>query len=207
MEGPPPPLPLIIPLKYLVLVVDTLPSPAFLKPLFCAARNLTHLEIWFTWPQFFHADTKAAILRLAPQLLRLDACPAPTLASAAPEDLSLEELLPACTSLRHLQIYELEKDELVPVLRLVPVRLECLLTYIYMDKSKALGFPRAALVAALALPAMAELKRWRLDWADDQESDPEGEDYPGEDGKEDLQELCRARGVDLRGQTWLFTGV
>lgn len=159
-----------------------------------AAPRLTSLEIIDSW-----SDAYQALLPVAPQLRFL--------CMHNPMEVNIS-FLAACTSLMSLHVLETTEEILSKSLGQLPARLAVLDTMdIYGNPGsdtdsdfqsgvKRLPHPRPWVHAALGLPCLADLKRWRFG---DTMMDLHGE-------RKDVAELCASHGVLLCGSKRYFTG-
>lgn len=177
-------------------------SPTVANPLLNAAHALTSLA--FFWNP--SSTLLPGLLKVAPQLQRLSLLQ-PGI-SPSSSDLKLLDFVPFCTSLKSLVLLMVEEKDLVPIIGLV----QSSLVFLETDELKPNPFPadivihhpRPHLLAALDLPCMRALKRWRLIWSTRYTRQEERPYIVA--GEQIWQETCRARGVELRDGRRYFTG-
>jgi hypothetical protein len=183
-------------LKTLRLNTPYIPSSSFLNPLLGVATNLTRLELAW-WTEDFPASMDAPLQRLASQLRQLSLSGAPAPTRSLPHAFALDVFLSSCTSLSSLALTEVgPPDETEAILRLIPSRLTVLTTELFLiDAERA---EPGDLFGLLDLPALANLKRWRIKC------------YRGDTHCQAQrgywEDFCRSRGVEPRDDRHFFTG-
>lgn len=183
-------------LKTLRLNTAFVPSPSFLNPLLALATNLTRLELAW-WTEDYPARMDAPLQKLAPQLRQLSLSGAPAPIRSLPLSFSLDTFLSSCTSLASLALTEVgPPEETESILRLIPSRLTVLTTELFLiDAERA---EPGDLFGLLNLPALANLKRWRIKCYRGDAHCHAQRGY--------WEDYCRARGVEPRDDRHFFTG-
>lgn len=183
-------------LKTLRLNTPYLPSPSFLNPLLSISTNLTRLELAW-WTEDFSARMDAPLQKLAPQLRQLSLSGAPAPTRFLPLSFSLDAFLSSCTSLSSLALTEVgPPEETEAILRLIPSRLTVLTTELFLiDAERA---EPGDLFGLLDLPALANLKRWRIKCYRGDAHCHAQRGY--------WEDFCRSRGVEPRDDRHFFTG-
>jgi hypothetical protein len=117
--------------------------------------------------------------------------------SHAQDVLQLERFLAVCTSLRTLSLAGVGASALGSALSALPSQLAVLT--IELTEAEVNGISvYAAFLAALTLPALASLKRWRIDGITTY--------LAAENGKAEWEQACAERGVEIRGLSYRFIG-
>lgn len=176
-------------------------SPKFLSDLFDKAPHLIRLVLVdHHMNKNLARDIQLPLITLAPQLRRLMLCsPIPIV-----DGVDYVALLRSCTSLRTLELFDLPLPLLCVYVSSIPSRLVLLyhdFNFTFLDGDEQVG---KQLLGALALPALAELKRWRWGFRgiwNGQEQVPHAEGVV-----ESWEAACRARGIEPRSVERYFTG-
>lgn len=166
-----------------------------------AAPFLTQLELWGDplWGAFPTRHT-TALLGIAPQLRHLSLHGWTTSgAPGRPPSFDALPFLARCTSLKSLELSGQSPARLTPILKVLRAPLALLETSLLSEEPAETISVVAELIALLDLPALANLKRWRMETRDELGGLEEQD-------RALWEAACRARGVEPRDERRFFTG-
>ncbi|ORY78905.1 hypothetical protein BCR35DRAFT_352862 [Leucosporidium creatinivorum] len=198
-----PPLPSSIHLTQLSISSTQPFFPTALNSLLRASTSLSELHLRWDRAEEFPSPRLESLEAIAAQLHTLHLIAPPPAEDWPTSGHSLSTFLPRCTSLKNLHLSDFWVHDLENLLRILPSKLHTLETSLWMDEERGeelaeqgLEYPGPQLIAALKLPPLSELKRWRFEWSDW---------VPEEGSMVKWEALLKERAVELRDRTRFFT--
>lgn len=193
----------VLSLTHLLLTPLHEPPPRFLIPLLAFTPHLTRLNLFYpSCPTGSGRDFTRNSLAALDQVL--GEVKALTLSDYTPEPeeggkkwemrASPSYILPACRSLKSLEIDVEAWSAIVPILQLVPTRLEALET----TPSPAKEGVAMAMLEAMKCRSVQGLKRWRVTRLGKVEEEGEA--------LREWREACGKRGIEVRDEKRYFAG-
>nr|CRX79011.1 hypothetical protein [Leucosporidium scottii] len=189
-------------LKLTNLTVDAhyLPSPAFFNSILPAAPFLTSLELEVRdGGELLPSEYISPFKSIAHQLRHLTISPGlRTSRPTSRASLQVTSFLASCTSLKSLELCSCGPAYIRDIVSAVRAPLFVLETQLAAGWNAG-GTGVAELASVLELPAMANLKRWRMD-----KYDFDG-NLLDQEARARWEAVCRARGAEPRDETRFFT--
>lgn len=191
---PPPPPTLLLPLRHLFLTDDHFYEESTLTSLLAWAPNVTSLELYYGKAARDRSEIqqRSPLAVLGAQLRHLGLWHPPVTAfdRAVRTELatSFAAALPTCVNLVSLEVRPVTQSQITDLLPLVSSRLKVL-------ETRWRGDLEWDTLELLELPALVELKRWRIHFCEFKVQ-----------VTEDLRAACVDRGVEVRDYERFFTG-
>jgi len=191
-------------LRLVIFNPTFLELPAFLHPLSAVAPRLTRLEltVYRALGRGFEGPFREVASQLRCLVLDVRATLSLRELHSHGDTFSFDRFLPACTSLRTLDLRGITSSDLEFVVGLSSAPLALLsvgLRRLSRDKETRLT---AELLTLLNKPCLSMLRRWRLYGMDDVSDEP----LSAVRSSGQWAEACRARGTEPRGDERYFTG-